>query len=226
MTAFGWLASFSLFAASANVITFDHDSLGKTPPGWILAMTTVGQASRPVDRLVPPRWEIVRDLSAPTPPYVLAQVSPGPREDRLPLAVWDRVSVRDGDLSVRLKPVSGRHDLAGGLLFRYRDERNYYAVRASATGDEVSLYKVENGRTTPISPRGMPPSSFEVKHDIRPNAWQILKISFRGNQFQVYVNHRLLFRAQDATFTGPGKVGVFTVSDSVTYFDDFRVYPK
>jgi hypothetical protein len=226
MIAFGWLVPLSLLASSANVITFDHDSLGKTPLGWTVAMTTVGQPSRLVNPGVAPKWEIVRDLSAPTPPYVLAQVSADPRENRFPLAVWDRVSVRDGDLSVRLKPVSGRHGQAGGLLFRYRDEKNYYAVRASAMGDEVALYKVENGRSIPISPRGMPPSAFEVKHDIRPNAWQILKISFRGNQFQVYVNHRRLFRAQDATYTGPGKVGLFTVSDSVTYFDDFRVYPK
>jgi hypothetical protein len=217
MTAFAWLVSLGLIASSANVITFDRASLGKTPPGW-----TVPVASRGVS----PRWEIVQDPSAPRPPYVLAQVSSDPRQDRLPLAIFDRVSVRDGDLSVRLKPVSGRQDRAGGLVFRYRDEKNYYVVRASAMGDEVALFKVENGRSIPISPRGMPPSAFEVKHDIRPNAWQILKISFHGNQFQVYVNHHRLFQAQDSTFTGPGKVGLCTVSDSVTYFDDFRVYPR
>ena len=173
-----------------------------------------------------PKWQVIQDPSAPTPPYVLAQVSSDPRQDRLPLAILDRVSMRDGDLSVRLKPVSGHQDQAGGLVFRYRDEKNYYAVRANAMGDEVSLFKVENGRPIPITPRGMPPSSFEVKHDIQPNAWQILKISFRGNQFQVYVNHRRLFRAQDSSYTGAGKVGLCTIADSVTYFDDFRVYPK
>jgi hypothetical protein len=217
MTAFAWLVSLGLIASSANIITFDRASLGKTPPGWTVVMTNRG---------VPPRWEIVQDPSAPKPPYVLAQVSSDPRQDRLPLAIFDRLSVRDGDVSVRLKPVSGRQDRAGGLVFRYRDEKNYYAVRANAMGDDVALFKVENGRSIPISPRGMPPSSFEVKHDIQPNAWQILKISFHGNQFQVYVNHRRLFQAQDSTFTGPGKVGLCTVSDSVTYFDDFRVYPK
>jgi hypothetical protein len=217
MTSFGWLVSFSLLASSAHVVTFDRDSLGKAPPGWTVAMTNRGVA---------PQWQILRDPSAPTPPYVLAQTSSGPQQDRLPLAIFDRVSLRDGEVSVRLKPVSGRQDQAGGLVFRYQDEKNYYAVRASAMGDEVALFKVENGRSIPIMPRGMAPSVFEVKHDIRPNAWQILKISFRGNQFQVYVNHRRLFRAQDSTFTGAGKVGLCTVSDSVTYFDDFRVYPK
>jgi hypothetical protein len=30
----------------------------------------------------------------------------------------------------------------------------------------------------------------------------------------------------DNTFAAAGKVGLWTVADSVTYFDDFRVYPK
>ena len=217
MSAFGWLISFSLIASSANVIHFDRDSLGKTPQGWTVPITNHGSM---------PRWEVVRDPSAKTQPYVLAQVASDPHPDRFPLAILDRVSVRDGDVSVRLKPVSGRQDQAGGVVFRYRDEKNYYAVRANAMGDDVALIKVENGRTIPITPRGMSPSNFEVKHDIQPNAWQILKVSFRGSQFQVYVNHHRLFQAQDSTYTGPGKVGLCTVADSVTYFDDFRVYPK
>jgi hypothetical protein len=217
MSFFGWLVSFSLIAPSANVVTFDRDPIGSAPAGWTTAMT---------NRAVPPKWEIMRDPSAPTQPNVLAQVaSDPPRHDRYALAVLNRISMRDGDLSVRFKPVSG-HDLAGGIVFRYRDDKNYYALQASAMGDDVALYKVENGRSIPITPRGLPPADYEVKHDIHPNAWQILKISLRGNQFQIYVNHRRLFRAQDSTFTGPGKVGLCTVSDSVTYFDDFRVNPQ
>jgi hypothetical protein len=216
MKLFGWLVSFSLIAPSANVITFDHDATGIAPAGWTVAMT---------NRVVPPKWEIVRDPSAPTPPNVLAQVASDPRHDRYALAVLNRISMRDGDLSVRFKPVSGV-DQVGGIIFRYRDDKNYYALRASAMGDDVALYKVENGHPIPITPRGLPPSHFEVKHDIQANAWQILKVSLHGNQFQVYVNHRRLFRAQDATFNGPGKVGLCTVSDSITYFDDFRVNPQ
>jgi hypothetical protein len=213
MSLFGWLLSFSLLAPSANVITFDHDSIGHAPAGWIVAIT---------NRTVPPKWEIVRDPSAPKPPNVLTQLAPDSRHDSYALAIFNRVSMRDGDLSVRLKPVSGQNQ-AGGIVFRYRDDKNYYALAASAMGDDVALYKVENGRSMPIIPRGSSPQTFGVKHDIQPNAWQILKISLRGNQFQIYVNHRRLFRAQDSSFRGPGKVGLCTVSDSVTYFDDFRV---
>lgn len=173
-----------------------------------------------------PRWEIIKDPSARTQPYVLAQVSSDQHQDRFPLAILNSVSLRDGDISVRLKSVSGRDEQGGGLVFRYRDERNYYMVRASARQDDVTVYKIENGRCRPILPRGMPPSEFGVKHDIRPNTWNILKVSVRGSRFQVYVNHRRILEASDSTFAQPGKVGLLTAGDSVTYFDDFRVYPK
>ncbi len=217
MSSLAWFAAFGLIASPANIINFDRDSLGKTPAGWTVAMTNGGAA---------PRWEVRQDSSAPTQPYVLAQLSSDPRQDRFPMAILDKMSVRDGDVSVRLKPVSGHEDQAGGVVFRYRDENNYYVVRANALGDNVELFKVENGRRVPIMPRGSRNSGPEVKHDIRPNEWHILKVSMRGNRFQVYVNHRRILQADDSTYSTAGKVGLWTATDSVTYFDDFRVYPK
>jgi hypothetical protein len=117
-----------------------------------------------------------------------------------------------------MKPVSGHADQAGGLVFRYRDCNNYYLARANALDGSVALFKVENGRRTALNPG--------VHHDIPLNAWSILKVSVRGRRFQVYVNHRRILQGFDDTFSNSGKVGLWTVGDSVTYFDDFRVYPK
>jgi 3-keto-disaccharide hydrolase len=217
MNSLGWLFAFSLIASPGSIVTFDNQSEGKAPSGWTVTMTNQGAA---------PRWEVVRDVSARTQPYVLAQTSTDHRQDRFPLAIFQGSSLRDGDVSVRLKPVAGRAEQGGGLVFRYRDERNYYMVRASALQDDVALYKVENGRCQPILPHGMPPTVFAVKHDIRPNNWNILKVSVRGNRFQVYVNHRRILEASDSTFAQAGKVGLLTAGDSVTYFDDFRINPK
>lgn len=200
--AFGWSAS------TGTVVNFDTGTVGKTPPGWIVAMTHRGGA---------PRWEIRQDRTAPTQPYVLAQVSSDTTTDRSPLAIYDSVSLRDGDVSVRLKPVAGRADRGGGLVWRYRDENNYYLVQADALAENVAVFKVVNGRRIPLLGA--------VKHDI-PSGWSILKISARGSRFQVYVDHRRLIQGWDSTFSGPGKVGLCTAADSVTYFDDFRVYPR
>jgi hypothetical protein len=208
--------SLGLWASVSNIITFDRAMVGKVPPQW----------SVPAGNGSVPHWEVRKDPSAPTQPYVFAQVSSNPRLDEFSLAILNSMSVRDGDISVRLKAVSGHEDQGGGLVFRYRDERNYYLVRADSHNGEVAVYKVENGRCTPIRPRGVSPADIGVKHTLQPNTWNILKVSVRGSRFQVYVNHRRLLQADDSSFTSAGKVGLMTVADSITYFNDFRVYSK
>lgn len=209
MKPLGLLIAFGLIATTGRIVNFDTAPLGKMPPGWSAAMTNVGAA---------PKWQILKDGSAPTQPYVFAQVSTDPSGNRFPMAIFDGVSVRDSDVSVRMKPVSGHADQAGGLVFRYHDCNNYYLARANALDGSVNLYKVQDGRRSPLN-QG-------VHHDIPLNDWSILKVSVRGNRFQVYVNHRRILEAFDSTFSNAGKVGLWTVGDSVTYFDDFRVYPK
>jgi hypothetical protein len=200
--------AFGLISPTVRIFNFDAAPLGRVPPGWTVAMTNRGAA---------PQWEVRRDLSAPTQPYVLAQVSTDPTGNRFPLAILDSVELQDGDVSVRLKPVAGRQDEAGGVVFRYIDANNYYLARANAIQENVALYKVENGERTQIA---------VARHDLPLNVWETLKVSVRGARLQVYVDHRRILQAWDATFGGSGKVGLWTVGDSVTYFDDFRVYTR
>ena len=209
MRAFSWLLAFGLAAAPGRVITFDNEQLGQTPSQWTVAMTNHGRA---------PRWEIVKDLTAATQPYVFAQVSADPVRDRFPLAIFNDATFRDGDISVRIKPVSGREVQAGGIVWRYRDPNNYYLARANALEKNVQVFKVENGQRVPLGAG--------VRHEIPSNAWSILKVNARGNRFQVYIDHRRILQGWDNTFLTGGKVGLWTVADSVTYFDEFRVTPK
>lgn len=209
MKTIGWMISLGLLASPGKVINFDSGQIGKAPAGWSVVTTSPGTA---------PRWEIRQDRTAPTQPYVLAQLSNDSAANRAPLAILDNLSLRDGDVSVRIKPVAGRQDPGGGLVWRYRDANNYYLVRANVVQNTVGVDKVENGRRTPLVA--------SVKRDIPLNAWSILKVSVRGKRFQIYVDHRRILEGQDSTFTGAGKVGLCTMADSVTYFDDFRVYPR
>jgi hypothetical protein len=208
MKAFLFAIVFGLMSSPGKVIDFDSATLGKMPPGWSAAVTNGGPA---------PKWEVLRDTSAPTQPYVFAQVSKDPA-NHYPLAILDTLAVRDGDISVRVKPLSGHAEQTGGVVFRYRDPNNYYVARANALDHTVGLFKVQNGQSTPLA-AGVP-------HDIPAGAWSILKVSVRGKRFQVYVNHRRVLQAQDTTFGQSGKVGLWTKGDASTYFDDFRVYPK
>ena len=202
------LLSFGLLASSGKIVDFDTGPVGRVPTGWTFAVTNRGAAQR---------WEIRKDQTAPTQPYVLAEVSHTAGE-HCPLAIYDGLTLHDADVSVRIKPVSGREDQAGGVVFRYRDPNNFYLARENALTRNVALFKVENGQSRQITTA--------VPHDISPNTWNILKVSVRGYRFQVYLNHHRILQGWDKTFDGWGKVGLWTTSDSVTYFDDFRVYPK
>ncbi len=205
----GWLFAFSLFASTSKVVTFDSEELGRTPPGWTVSTAYPG---------TPSHWEIRKDQSAATQPYVLAQVSSAQASEGSSVAILNNPFLRDGEVSVRVKPLAGHEDQAGGVIWRYRDEKNYYVARADALDKSVAVFKVQNGLRTPIIP--------EVKHDISANTWCILKIWTRGNRFEVYLDHRRVLQGRDDTFSGPGRVGLWTGGGSITYFDDFRVYPK
>jgi len=159
----------------------------------------------------------MKDQTARTQPYVLAQVSHDSNRDRSPLAVLDSSSLRDGEVSVRLKFVSGK-DKSGGVVWRYRDENNYYVARADAIAGAIVVDKVEKGRRIPLLAG--------VKHNVPSDSWMILKVWTRGDRFQIYLDHRRMIEGQDRTFLAPGKVGLWTVADAVAYFDDFRVLSR
>ena len=200
--------------ALAQVIRFEAESPGNLPRGWTEAMTHDGGA---------PRWEIVRDESAPSPPYVLAQLSQDRTAGRFPLAIWERASIVDGSVSVAFKTVDGAVDQAAGIVWRYQNPNNYYIVRANALEDNIVLYKVENGVRQSIAPKGMPSRSYGVKRVVPKGRWNTLRVVFKDSRFVVYFNGEQTFETEDQTFTTAGKTGLWTKADSVTYFDDFSV---
>jgi hypothetical protein len=208
------LALIGVAVCSAETINFDGAAVGGVPAGWTVSMTHKGGA---------PKWEIVRDESAPSKPNVLAQVSTDATGGRFPLIVYEKLSLKDGSLSVRFKTVSGNVDQAAGLIWRYKDPENYYIVRANALEDNVVLYKVENGQRLALAPKGSPSKTYGVKHRIPKQTWSTLSLAFQGNTFTVSLDGQQLFEVNDSTFNAAGKVGLWTKADSVTYFDQFEV---
>src|ERR1035437_7075209 len=195
-------------------IGFDNSTVGAVPAGWIVAMTHTGVA---------PRWEVLKDDSAPSKPNVLAQVSTDRTAGRFPLAIWDRASPKDGTLTVKFKAVSGSVDQGAGLVWRYIDANNYYIVRANALEDNVVFYKVQKGQRVSLAPKGAVSNSYGVKHRVPKQTWSTLSVAFHGNLFTVSLDNQKLFDVEDSTFIGARKTGLWTKSDSVIYFDDFEV---
>ncbi len=46
---------------------------------------------------------------------------------------------------MKFKPIRGREDQAGGVVWRWKDGTHYYLARANALENNVSLYYVEGG---------------------------------------------------------------------------------
>ena len=203
----------TVVSAETRTIDFNADVVGQAPKGFLFGHTArVG---------APGRWIIQQDGAN----NVLAQTDADSTGARFPVAVLADVTAADVDLSARFKPVSGRVDQAAGLVWRYRDEDNYYIVRANALEDNVVLYKVEKGRRTDLPVKGEG-RTYGKKADVPGGQWSTLRVVATGPRFEVYFNGTKLYEVEDTTFTQPGKVGVWTKADSVTQFDDLTVVTR
>ena len=54
-----------------------------------------------------------------------------------------------------------------------------------------------------------------------PNRCHLLRVDFRDAKIRVSLNGKVYIEGEDQRISGPGKVGVWTKSDSVTVFVDF-----
>ena len=217
MVALVWLAAEPTLAEverAVRVMSFESATIGALPDGFSAALTGGGGAAV---------WEIGEDPSSPAGPKVLVQTSQDETRKRYPLCIYERFSARDVDLRVRFKPIAGKVDQAAGLVFRYRDPAHYYIVRANALEGNVVLYKVERGERSDLKPVGAGLGAYGKEARVRSGAWQQLRVEVRGDLFRVSLDGSHLFDVRDATFAGPGKVGLWTKADSVTAFDELAV---
>jgi hypothetical protein len=63
---------------------------------------------------------------------------------------------------------------------------------------------------------------YGVTVPVPANTWHSLRIDFKGSRFTASFNGKQMFEVDDSTFTGAGKVGLWTKADSVTLFDDVK----
>jgi hypothetical protein len=189
--------------SSPETVNFDSAETGRPPAGWTAGQTGSGQA----------HWAVVADATAPSRPNVLKQSG----NATYPVCIKDDTSIKDGFVEVKFKPVSGKEDQAGGVLWRAKDANNYYVARANALEDNVTIYHTINGRRTEKK-------RTDVK--VAANQWHTLRVEFQGNHFMVSLDGRKAIDWDDETFKEAGKVGVWTKADSVTLFDDFSYASK
>ncbi len=155
------------------------------------------------------RWVIEEMAEAPSGKRVLVQRAV---ENAFTVIVAPGGPYTDVDVSMRFKPISGREDASGGIVFRFSEGR-YYVVRANALEGNFRLYYYDRGRREIASARVQPPAL---------GRWHTMRVVAIDDHIQASLNGTLLLDHRDTRFRS-GQVGLWTKADSITAFDDLEV---
>jgi hypothetical protein len=155
------------------------------------------------------RWTVEEMAGAPSGKRVLVQRA---LENTFNVIVAPGGPYTDVDVSVRFKPISGREDASGGIVFRFSDGR-YYVVRANALEDNFRFYYYDRGRRQIATARVQPPALGQ---------WHTIRVVAIADHIQAYLKGQLFLDHHDPRFRS-GQVGLWTKADSVTAFDDLVI---
>jgi hypothetical protein len=186
------------------VFNFDGDTAGKAPAGFTSYASGDGPAGK---------WTVREMPDAPSPKNVVVQTDADSTDSRFPILIADKTDYADVDLSVHGKPLSGKVDQGIGLVFRFRDPKSYYIIRANALEDNFRLYRMVNGRRLQFA-------GANVK--VTSGQWHTLRVVAKADHIVGYYDGKPLIDAHDKTWER-GKIGLWTKADSVIAFDDLTV---
>jgi hypothetical protein len=154
------------------------------------------------------RWTVEEMAGAPSGAKVLVQ-----RETKNEFnVIVAPSSYADVDVTMKFKPISGREDASGGIVFRFNDGK-YYVVRANAHEDNFRLYYYDLGRRRLASASVKRPALGQ---------WHTVRVVAVGDRMQAWLNGTRHLDHRDARFK-TGRVGLWTKADSITAFDDLTI---
>lgn len=179
---------------------FENVSAGGLPKDFI---STTGE------------WGITEDGNGSSHSFVLAQLAENTGMTFNSVLIGHK-KYKNIDIAVHMRSVSGTEDQGGGLIWRARDENNYYIARYNPLEDNYRVYKVVDGRRLQLQ-------SANIK---RSPGWHKLRIVMTDDHIQCYYDGKKYLDINDRTFAQEGTIGLWTKADAVTYFDDLTVAQK
>ena len=205
----GMLGLLGFFALNEGDQTVANAAELKLPEGSTVQWFDFEQRGIEGWKTVDGKWTVEEIPGAPSRKKVLVQRAV---ENQFNVIVAPGGPYTDADVSIRFKPISGREDASGGIVFRF-SEGKYYVVRANALENNFRLYYYDNGRRQLATAAVQPPALGQ---------WHTLRVVAVGDHIQAYLNGRLLLDHRDSRFKA-GQIGLWTKSDSVTAFDDLEI---
>jgi len=149
----------------------------------------------------------------------------------------------NGTISLKFKTVSGDSDRCSGILFNVKPNGDWLAIRYNDTENNVALWEFHNGIRRAVR-RGR-----EREWMLDRAAWHELKMTVNGADFKAFMDGKPaleytlgsepgpgrnnappnpdLFPANNPVLRPPvaGRVGLWSKTDSTSYFKDYVVSP-
>jgi hypothetical protein len=150
-----------------------------------------------------------------------------------------------GTISVKFKTVAGEADRCSGILFNVKPNGDWLAVRYNDTENNVALWEFHNGIRMPVKF-----SSREDKFMLDRAAWHELTLTVDGPQLKATLDGKLALEHTFGSAPGPGRngaspspdlypdknpvlkppvagrIGLWSKTDSTSYFKDYVVTTK
>jgi hypothetical protein len=199
------LAAFIVLSAPCVGLSFAADDAKKT---WTFDGDTAGQIAKGFTNDAG-EWKVVASDSG----KALAQLASS-AGSAFNVTLIDGTNAKDVDISVKLKAVAGETDQGGGLVWRAKDAKNYYIARFNHLEDNYRVYKVVDGK------RSQPFQNADIKHH---DGWTMLRVTMKGDHIECYLDGKKYLDVHDSTFTGAGKIGLWSKADARSQFDDLTL---
>src|SRR5207245_7785417 len=134
------------------------------------------------------QWTVEEMAGAPSGKKVLVQRA---TKNEFNVIVAPAGPFTDVDVSMKFKPLSGRQDASGGIVFRFNDGK-YYVVRANALEDNFRLYSYDRGRRQLATARVKAPALAQ---------WHTLRLVAVGDHIQAWLDGALQLAPHASCFT-------------------------
>lgn len=177
---------------------------GGRPGDWKIVTDEVPSAIAPLS----PNAPAVNHIS------VLAQVDADPTDERFPMLIYRKETFNDFKLTTRFKILDGVVEQMAGIVFGFQNASNFDVVRVSALGRNLRFYKYVNGQF--FDPRN-------VNLNVSPDLWHTLTVQCTNDQIACWLDNDPVLPPTPAETLTAGKIGFWTMADSLTHFGDTTI---
>jgi hypothetical protein len=145
----------------------------------------------------------------------LVETSREAKSERFPLCIVSLPVAKNAEVELSFVTHDGASlARAAGIVLRFADPQDFYAVEVDAVARHVRLVRVVNGERREIANHPAMLAAGKA---------QSLSVKTTDENFTVALDGKALFEARDGGLALPGRFGIWSRADSLTSFGDLFI---